>query len=149
MSQLVSGIFKIVCATCPAHAVVHESARYQDGLLIHYECHGKQHLAAMYPYFQRVLIHRNGERYQYAFNVVKPDLSCLREPIDCIYVLDTEMESMSPEKVTELHRQLAERLPVIEAAVRPESYTEDDWRQLIADGHKTLDLLARFAKTED
>lgn len=104
--KLVSGLFKIVCATCPAHAVVHESVRYQDGLLVHYECHGKQY---------------------------------------CVHVLDTELESLSPEKVAEMRRQLAERLPAIEAAVRPESYTEDEWIQLIADGHKTLDLLSRFA----
>lgn len=143
--KLVSGLFKIVCATCPAHAVVHESVRYQDGLLIHYECHGKQHLVAMYPYFQRVITHKNGERHAYSFNVVKPDVSCLTEPVECIYVLDTELDSLSPPYVADMHQQLAERLPAVEAAVRPESYTEDEWSQLIADGHKTLDLLSRFA----
>ncbi len=143
--NLVSGLFKIVCATCPAHAVVHESVRYQDGLLVHYECHGKHHLGAMYPYFQRVIVHRNGERYQYAFNVQKPDVSCLREPIDCVHVLDTELESLSPEKVAEMHQQLAERLPLAEAAPRSPAFTEDEWNQFLAEGRKTLDLLARFA----
>lgn len=146
VGKLVSGLFKIVCATCPAHAVVHEHVRYQDGLLIHYECHGKQYLAAMYPYFSRVIQFMDGERWSYSFNVQKPDVSGLREPIECVHVLDTELESLSPEKCTEMHRQLAERLPAVEAAARPDGYTEAEWDQLIAEGHKTLALLSRFAE---
>ena len=146
VENLVSGLFKIVCATCPAHAVVHEHVRYQDGLLVHYECHGKQYIAMMYPYFSRVIQYRNGERYAYSFNVQEPNVSELREPIECIHILDTELDSVSPERCREMHKQLAERLPAVEAAARPNGYTEDEWEKLLADAHKTLALLARFAK---
>jgi len=144
--MLVSRLFKIVCATCPAHAVVHEQVRYQDGLLIHYECHGKTYLAMMYPYFSRALTHKNGDRCQYSFNVVKPDVSFLPEPIEHIYVLDTELDGLSQDRCAEMRRQLAENFPRAEAAPRPAHYSEDEWSQILAEGRKTLDLLTRFAR---
>lgn len=144
MSTLVSGLFKIVCATCPAHVAVHESVRYQDGILIHYECHGKQHLGVMYPYFERTITIKNGARYRYVFNSINPDVSCLTEPIDCIYVLDTELESLSPEKVTKMHEQLADG---IQRAEKPSFLSDEEWAQRLAEGHNALALLARF-KTE-
>lgn len=141
---LVSGLFKIVCATCPAHAVVHEQVRYQDGLLIHYECHGRQYLAAMYPYLSRVITHRDGTRYSYAFNVRAPDVSVLHEPVDCIYILDTELESLGPAKLSELHQHMMERLPIAEKAEKPNMYSDDEWKAILADARKMLDLLTRF-----
>jgi hypothetical protein len=145
--RLVSGLFKIVCATCPAHANVIASVVYQDGLLIHYECHGKTYLAAMSPYFSRVITHRDGERCQYTFNVKSPDVSCLREPIDCIHVLDTELKALSRGECVEMRRQLAAGFAKAEVAKRPDGYTEAEWSQLLSDGRKTLDLLTRFAET--
>ena len=143
--NLVSGLFKIVCATCPAHATVHASVRYQDGLLVHYECHGAQHLAAMYPYFSRTITQRNGDRYRYSFNVVKPDVSCVGEPIECIYVLDTELDSLSPTMVAEMRQQLTKRIPIAEAEPTPSMYGDDEWKEILADGRKALTLLTRFA----
>lgn len=145
MEKLVSGLFKIVCATCPAHAVIHESVRYQDGLLVHYECHDKEYLVAMYPHLTRAIVHKDGGRWLYAFNVVKPDVSCLHEPIECVYVLDTELEPMSPERIAEMHKHLSESLPIAEVSGRPSfCETEEAWIDLLAEGRKTLALLARF-----
>ena len=146
-SKLVSGLFKIVCATCPAHAVVHASVPYQDGLVIHYECHGKQYLAAFRPVFTRTVVHGT-ERYAYAFFVQKPDVSNLREPIECIHVLDTELDPLSPKEVAEMRDNLAKHLPP-EGAPRPlgfSKYNDDEWTLVLRDGHEALKLLTRFTE---
>lgn len=144
---LVSGLFKIVCATCPAHAVVHEQVRYQDGLIIHYECHGKQFIVAMYPYISRVITHRDGGRYQYAFNVQKPDLGCLHEKVDCIYVLDTELESLSPDKVTEMSNGIAERLKECEGMEKPSYLSAEEWSEVLEEARRALTMLSKFKES--
>ncbi len=146
MTKLVSNLFKIICATCPAYATVHTTARYQDGLLVHYECHGKHHLATLQPYITRNITYQ-GTRYAYAFNTVKPDVSVLAEPIDCLYVLDTELGSLRPAQVTELHYQLMLSLANAVAARKPDRLTEAKWRAWLDDGHAALTLLAKFKVT--
>ncbi len=50
-------------------------------------------------------------------------------------------------EITEMHLQLAERLPDAEAALRPPEFTDASWndyQELLVEGRKTLDLLTRF-----